>query len=194
VVALTDAAGDPQCGRRLSASPRKSFEGRFQCPRPVVLVFEDHPKQGKQLMSEAKFPLSRRSVVVAGVAAAGATLIATLAHSQTRSKVMQATIRVDGSVITLVNVFTVEQGKLPSLLDVLRDGTDTFFSKMPGFVSSSVLTGKDGRQAINYSQWRSADDIAAFRKDPRFAPYIQRLLALAKAEGIECTVAYVNAT
>ena len=39
----------------------------------------------------------------------------------------------------------------------------------------------------------SADDVAAFRKDPRFAPYIQRLLALAKAERIECTVAYVNA-
>ena len=106
---------------------------------------------------------------------------------------MQATIRVDGSVITLVNVFTVEPTKLPGLLEVLREGTETFFSKTSGFVSSSVLTAKDGRQAINYSQWRSADDIAAFRKDPRFAPYIQRLLALAKAEAIECTVAYVNA-
>ena len=60
---------------------------------------------------------------------------------------------------------------------------------MPGFVSSSVLTAKDGGQAINYSQWKSADDIAGFRRDPRFAPYIQQLLALAKAEAIECDVA-----
>ena len=105
---------------------------------------------------------------------------------------MQATIRTDDKVITLVNVFTVEPAKLPSLLDILRDGTETFFSKMPGFVSSSVLTARDGRQAINYSQWRSADDIAAFRRDSRFAPYIQQLLALAKAEGIECDVAYVK--
>jgi hypothetical protein len=55
-----------------------------------------------------------------------------------------------------------------------------------------VLTATDSRQAVNYSQWKSADDIAAFRKDPRFAPYIQRLLALAKAESIECDVAYVK--
>ena len=44
---------------------------------------------------------------------------------------MQATIRADGQVITLVNVFTVEPAKLQSLLDVLRSGTETFFSKMP---------------------------------------------------------------
>ena len=30
------------------------------------------------------------------------------------------------------------------------------------------------------------------RKDPRFAPYIQRLLALAKVEGTEYSVAYVK--
>ncbi len=105
---------------------------------------------------------------------------------------MQAIIRAGGQVVTLVNVFTVEAAKLSSLLDVLRDGTETFFSHMPGFVSSSVLTAKNGRQAINYSQWKSANDIAAFRKDPRFAPYLQRLLALAKAEAIECDVAYVK--
>jgi hypothetical protein len=34
------------------------------------------------------------------------------------------------------------------VLDVLRDGTEAFFSTMPGFVSSSVLTAKDGRRAI----------------------------------------------
>lgn len=143
-------------------------------------------------MSETEFALSRRGFVAAGVAAAGVALTPTLTHSQTRSLAMQATIRTDGNLITLVNVFTVEPAKLPSLLAILRDGTETFFSTMPGFVSSSVLTAKDGRQAINYSQWKSAEDIAAFRKDPRFAPYIQQLLALAKAEAIECDVAYVK--
>jgi hypothetical protein len=39
---------------------------------------------------------------------------------------MQATIRTDDKVITLVNVFTVEPAKLPSLLDILRDGSETF--------------------------------------------------------------------
>ena len=143
-------------------------------------------------MSEAQFLLSRRSFVATGVAATGVALTSTLAQSQTRKPAMQATIRTDGQVITLVNVFKVEPAKLASLLDALRDGTETFFSKMPGFVSSSVLTARDGSRAINYSQWKGADDITTFRKDPRFAPYIQRLQALATAEGIECEVAYVK--
>jgi len=143
-------------------------------------------------MSEPEFPLSRRGFVAAGVAATGVALTSTFAHSQIRSPAMQATIRTDGQMITLVNVFTVEPAKLQGLLDHLRDGTETFFSKMPGFVSSSVLTARDGSRAINYSQWKSADDIAAFRKDPRFAPYIRQLLTLAKAEAIECDVAYVK--
>jgi heme-degrading monooxygenase HmoA len=142
-------------------------------------------------MPETEFPLSRRSFV-AGVAATGVTLNATPAPSHTRNPAMQATIRTDGQVITLVNVFTAEPDKLPSLLNLLFDGTETFFSRMPGFVSSSVLTAKDSRQAVNYSQWKSAEDIAAFRKDPRFAPYVQQLLALAKAENLECDVAYVK--
>jgi hypothetical protein len=143
-------------------------------------------------MSEPEFSLSRRSLVAAGAAATGVALTSTFAQSQTRSPVMQATIRTDSQVITLVNVFTVEPAKLQNLIDILRGGTETFFSKMPGFVSSSVLTARDSSRAINYSQWKSADDIVAFRKDPRFAPYIQRLLALAKAEGMECDVAYVK--
>lgn len=105
---------------------------------------------------------------------------------------MQATIRANGQVITLVNVFTVEPLKLPGLLDLLREGTETFFSRMPGFVSSSVLTSTEHNRAINYSQWKSADAIAALRKDPRFAPYVQQLRALATAESIECDVAYVK--
>jgi hypothetical protein len=59
-------------------------------------------------MSETEFPLSRRNFVAAGVAASGIALTATFAHSQTGSPTMQATIRADGQVITLVNVFTVE--------------------------------------------------------------------------------------
>ena len=140
-------------------------------------------------MFEAEFPLSRRGFIVA---ASSTALTATLAQSQIRSPAMQATIRADGQVITLVNVFTVEPGTLPGLLDVLRDGTETFFSKMPGFVSSSVLAARDGQRAINYSQWRSAEEIQGYRRDPRFAPYIQRLRALAKAETTECDVAYVK--
>lgn len=143
-------------------------------------------------MFEAKLPLSRRGLIATGVVGTGIALTPTFAQSQCRSPNRQATIRTDDHVITLVNLFALEPAKLPSLLDVLRDGTETFFSKMPGFVSSSVLTARDNSRVINYSQWKSAEDIAAFRKDPRFAPYIKQLQALARLEGMECHVAYVK--
>ena len=105
---------------------------------------------------------------------------------------MQATIRTGGDIATLVNVFTVEPDNQQKLVQLLKEGTETFFSQQPGFISSSVLSSKEGRRAINYSQWASAGDIENFRKDPRFAPYIQRLAVLAKAETILCEVVEVN--
>ncbi|MDA9443142.1 hypothetical protein XH98_29400 [Bradyrhizobium sp. CCBAU 51745] len=93
---------------------------------------------------------------------------------------------------TLVNVFTVEPGNQQKLVELLKQGTENFFSKQPGFISSSVHAGKEGGRAVNYSQWRNAEDIENFRRDPEFAPYIQRLAAIATAETILCEVVEVN--
>jgi quinol monooxygenase YgiN len=106
---------------------------------------------------------------------------------------MEAKIRADGNLTTLVNILNVEIENQQALVAALKEGIEAFFSKMPGFISSSVLTGKNGRQAIIYSQWRSADDIEAFRQNPYFGPYIQRVAALAKGEAITCDVAFVHA-
>ena len=106
--------------------------------------------------------------------------------------ISRPTINTDSKLTTLVNVFAVEPVNQQKLIELLKEGTESFFSKMPGFVSSSVLRGKGGQQVINVSQWRSVEDIAAFRQDSRFGPYIQRIIALAKAETIECDVTYVN--
>ena len=136
--------------------------------------------------------ISRRTFVAGSLV--GVVALATgaaPAQSQNRSQPMESTIRVDTNT-TLVNVFTVEPENQQKLVDMLKGGTDEFFSKAPGFISSSVLTSKDGRRVINYSQWKSAKDVAAFRQDPYFGPYIQRLKALSNAESIECEVVYVN--
>lgn len=136
---------------------------------------------------------SRRLFVATGLGAGFALAAqAVPSYSQTRSSKMDTTIRIGNDVTTLVNVFTVEPEKQQGLVQVLKEGTDSFFSKQPGFISSSVHTSKDGRRAINYSQWRSADDIEAFRSKPYFAPYVQRIAALAKAETILCDVVDVN--
>ena len=144
-------------------------------------------------MSEIKATPSRRAVVATGLGA-GALIAAQSvpSYSQNRSSNMEATIRIGSDVTTLVNVFTVDPDNQQKLVQLLKEGTESFFSKQPGFISSSVHAGKEGGRAINYSQWRSAQDIENFRKDPKFVPYIQRLAAIAKAETILCEVVEVN--
>ncbi|WP_426410130.1 antibiotic biosynthesis monooxygenase family protein [Bradyrhizobium ganzhouense] len=144
-------------------------------------------------MSEIKATPSRRAVVATGLGA-GVLLAAQSvpSYSQNRSSKMEATIRTGSDITTLVNVFTVEPDNQQKLVQLLKEGTDSFFSRQPGFISSSVHASKEGGRAINYSQWRSAGDIENFRKDPKFAPYIQRLAAIAKAETILCEVVEVN--
>ena len=79
------------------------------------------------------------------------------------------------TAVTLINVFTAKPGKQQDLAKVLAEGTRTFFSKQPGSLSSSVVVGGDGSKVVNISQWHSAEDIAAFRSDPRFAEYMKTL-------------------
>ena len=144
-------------------------------------------------MIQTEDSLSRRTLIGAGVVATGFALAAPPAHCQAGARPAgQAVICADLAVVTLVSVFKVEPDTIAKLLDVLREGTEPFFSKMPGFVSSSVLIARDGHHAINYSQWRSAEDIAGFRQDPRFAPYVQRLRPLATPETFDYEVAYVE--
>lgn len=106
---------------------------------------------------------------------------------------MEATIRIDSNMTTLVNVFSVEPENQAALVAALKEGTETFFSKLPGFIAASVLAGKDGRRVINYSQWRTAGDIEAFRQNPNFGPYIQRITGLAKGETVMGDVIFVHA-
>ena len=141
-------------------------------------------------MPAFKTEISRRTFVAGSLV--GVVALATEvapAQSQNSRQQMESTIRVETNT-TLVNVFTVEPQNQQKLVDVLKGGTDEFFSKVPGFISSSVLKSNDGLRVINYSQWKSAKEVAAFRQDPYFGPYIQRLKALSIAENIECEVVY----
>lgn len=138
-------------------------------------------------MDVFKKELSRRTFVAGSLVG-----VMALATDATQAQCQNSRPQMELTIATLVNVFTVEPENQQKLVDLLKGGTDDFFSKAPGFISSSVLNGKDGRRVINYSQWKSAKDVAAFRQDPYFGVYIQRLKALSKAESIECEVVYVN--
>jgi heme-degrading monooxygenase HmoA len=146
-------------------------------------------------MHATKTRPSRRTFVASGLASGCAFgILAAPVTSQGGSQHMEATIRADRNVTTLVNILNVEPENLPALTAALQEGIEAFFSKMPGFISSSVLTGRNGHQVISYSQWRSAGDIEAFRQNPNFGSHIQRIAALSKAETITCDVAFVRAS
>lgn len=98
----------------------------------------------------------------------------------------------DVTSVTLVNVFTAKPGKQNQLAEVLAKSTRSFFSKRPGSLSSMVVVATDGTRVVNISQWRSADDIAAFRQDPGFADCMQAVLEVGSGESLMGHIAYVH--
>ena len=103
---------------------------------------------------------------------------------------MDTTLRVDGAVTTLVNVFAVEPDNQATVHGLLQEGIEGMFRTMPGWISSTLHKSRDGKQVVVYSQWRDAESIAAFRQDPRMKPYFQRFGALAKMEAFTCDVSF----
>jgi quinol monooxygenase YgiN len=114
------------------------------------------------------------------------------AENRTGDLHMEITIRENAGVVTLINVFTVEPGDQEKLLQMLKESTETVFSKLPGYVSASFHKSRDGRRIVNYGQWRSPQDIEAFRSNPEIGAYFGRIKALAQFEAIVCDASYVD--
>lgn len=101
---------------------------------------------------------------------------------------MTPTINADAKLTTLINIFSVAAENRDQLVALLKEGTDTWISKIPGFVSSSLHVSRDGQRVIIYGQWRSADGIAAMRQRPEMPAYFERIKAIAQMEAITCDV------
>jgi quinol monooxygenase YgiN len=90
---------------------------------------------------------------------------------------------------TLINIFTVAPENLDRLVTLLRQGTEAWISKVPGFVSSTLHIARDNRRVVIYGQWRSADDIAAMRQHPGMPAYFERVKAISQMDAITCDAA-----
>jgi quinol monooxygenase YgiN len=90
---------------------------------------------------------------------------------------------------TLINIFTTAPDNLDRLVALLREGTEAWISKVPGFVSSTLHIARDNRRVVIYGQWRSADDIATMRQHPEMPAYFERVKALAQMDAITCDAA-----
>ncbi|MET9830118.1 antibiotic biosynthesis monooxygenase [Streptomyces sp. NPDC006385] len=92
----------------------------------------------------------------------------------------EMTIRPDGNLVTLINVFEVDPAKQQELVALLNEGLDKVFRHRPGFVSAHILVSKDGGRVVNYAQWRSPQDIQATLADPAAQEYARRTAELGK--------------
>jgi quinol monooxygenase YgiN len=99
-----------------------------------------------------------------------------------------STIEKGKSVITLINVFSVEPEKQEKLVTLLIEATQQTVKNMPGFVSANIHRSLDGKKVVNYAQWESMAAFEAMRKNPNAIPHMQAAAALAQFEPILCEV------
>ena len=92
------------------------------------------------------------------------------------------TISTRSSLITLINVFTVEPANQRRLIELLTEATDVSVRRAPGFVSASLHRSTDGTKVTMYAQWRSIDEYQAMRQHPAPLPFFQEALKIAKFE------------
>ena len=57
--------------------------------------------------------------------------------------------------ISVILVFSVEQGNQQQLLDAAINNSQNVMEKKPGFVSASFHNSNDGTNMVNYSQWEN---------------------------------------
>jgi quinol monooxygenase YgiN len=99
-----------------------------------------------------------------------------------------STITKGREIMTLVNVFTVEPEDQNRLVQLLVDATEQTMKNLPGFVSANIHRSLDGKQVINYAQWRSQADFDAMRQNPAAGKHMKEASALAQAEPSVCEV------
>ena len=83
-------------------------------------------------------------------------------------------------VFTLVNVFTVTPETQQQVLDLLAEAGPTMQAQ-PGFISSTLHKSFDGKQVVNYVQWRSRADFESMQKNPQAVPHMQTIAQLAQS-------------
>jgi quinol monooxygenase YgiN len=91
-------------------------------------------------------------------------------------------ISAKSSVVTLINVFTVEPVNQRRLIELLTEATEVSVRHARGFVSASLHRSTDGTKVTMYAQWRSIDDYQAMLRDPIPLPFLQEALTIAKFE------------
>ena len=95
------------------------------------------------------------------------------------------TIAENTSLVTFINVFTVEPSNQQKLVDLLARATETSVRDVPGFISAALHRSVDGTRVTMYAQWKSAEHYRLYQSmlaDPAASPYVAQALAMATFE------------
>lgn len=101
-------------------------------------------------------------------------------------------IRVGAPVVTLVNVFTVAEGRRAQLVDILDRATDQVMRHPPGFVSANIHRSLDATSVVNYAQWQSVEVFQAMLANPEARSHMQEATSTAAATPALCEVVSVH--
>lgn len=88
---------------------------------------------------------------------------------------------VEDATFTQVVHFSVAPEKQTALIAAIAGEIERWVRDLPGFVASSLHAGLDGRDVLNYAQWRTQADFEAFTRHPEG----DRLSAAIRAVGPE---------
>jgi quinol monooxygenase YgiN len=105
---------------------------------------------------------------------------------------MRTTIETEGSVVTVINVFTVEPSRQNDLVRELEDATERFMKKVPGFISASIHRSLDGHHVANYGQWESKEAIEAMRRNPDAQTAMKKAAAIGTPDAYLYSVVSVH--
>jgi heme-degrading monooxygenase HmoA len=100
------------------------------------------------------------------------------------------TIEPATTVVTHINVFTVDPARQQALVDSLIE-TVKEAKNVPGWISASIHKSFDGRQVVNYVQFESQAAAQAVTRHLLARGLIQRNTALGSVAPGQYEVAYV---
>jgi heme-degrading monooxygenase HmoA len=93
----------------------------------------------------------------------------------------RATIVPGDRILTLINTFTCADARQGELVAALEKSIAETFSKVDGFISSSVHASLDRTRVINYTQWRSTQDFDQAELHPRVREDLAAIMSIAES-------------
>jgi quinol monooxygenase YgiN len=91
------------------------------------------------------------------------------------------TLNPKDGITALINTFKVKPGRADDLLKLLTKATEQTAKHVPGFVSANLHVSLDGKQVVNYAQWRSKGEFEAAMKNPQFQAHMKDVKELVES-------------